>query len=154
VAGSVATQGLRGAVLLLFYNTEPMSFQWEDSMKSDFGEFFAKMRRERVGLSLREFCTVNQFDAGNISKLERGRLAVPQSQEILERYAEALDVAKGSDNWYRFFDLAAAERGKIPEDLLSDEEVVGKLPVLFRTLRGEKVTEEQMKGLIDLIRRA
>jgi transcriptional regulator with XRE-family HTH domain len=119
-----------------------------------FGEFFARMRRTRVGLSLREFCSVNEFDAGNISKLERGRLPVPQSRDILARYAAALDIGEGTDDWFRFFDLAAAEQGKIPDDLLNDEEVAGKLPVLFRTLRGEKVTEEQMKGLIDLIRRA
>ncbi len=121
---------------------------------SAFGEYFAKMRRERAGVSLREFCANNALDPGNISKLERGRVAVPQSTEILERYAEALEIRRGSDDWGRFFDLAAAESGRIPDDLLSDAEVAGKLPVLFRTLRGERVTDEQMKGLIDLIKRA
>lgn len=123
-------------------------------MATTFGGFFAKLRRERTGLSLREFCAKHGFDAGNISKLERGRLAVPQARDVLDRYADALGLVEGSDEWYRFYDLAAAERGRIPDDLLSDDEVVGKLPVLFRTLRGERVTDEQMQGLIDLIRRA
>ena len=126
----------------------------EMTMKTGFGEFFARARRDRVGLSLREFCSRHGFDAGNISKLERGRLAVPQAREVLERYAKALGIEAGSDDWYQFFDLAAAENGKIPADLLNDDEVREKLPVLFRTLRGDRVTKEQMEGLIDLIRRA
>lgn len=119
-----------------------------------FGEFFAKMRRERIGLGLREFCGRHGFDAGNISKLERGRLAVPQARDVLERYAKALSIVEGSDDWYLFFDLAAAEQGRIPADLLSDEEARGKLPVLFRTLRDERVTAEQLQGFLDMVRRA
>src|SRR5690348_16175371 len=121
-------------------------------MASPFGEFFARMRRERTGLSLREFSAQHGFDAGNLSKLERGRLAAPESREVLERYAHALGIGDGSSEWYEFFDLAAAERGRIPEDLLDDEAVVGKLPILFRTLRGERVTDEQLRGLIEIIR--
>lgn len=105
-------------------------------------------------MSLREFCGTHGFDVGNMSKLERGRLPVPQSRELLERYARALQLDEGSDDWFTFFDLAAAENGRIPEELLSDDAVRQKLPVLFRTLRGERVSEEQVQGLIDLIRRA
>lgn len=119
-----------------------------------FGEYFAEMRRQRLGVSLREFCTENGFDAGNMSRLERGRMAVPASREILERYARALGLKDNTDEWIQFFDLAAAERGEIPPDLLSDEEVVKKLPVLFRTLRGNRVTQEQMDDLTNLIRRS
>lgn len=123
-------------------------------MDTRFGEFFAQLRRKHTGLSLREFCAKHGFDAGNISKLERGRMAVPQGREILEKYAGALQIEKGSSDYYEFFDLAAAEAGRIPEDLMNDEALVGKLPVLFRTLRGNRVTEEQMRLLMDLIRRA
>jgi len=56
------------------------------------------------------------------------------------------------DDWYQFFDLAAAESGKIPKDILSDEEVVEKLPILFRTLRGKKVSDEKLNKLVRKIR--
>lgn len=123
-------------------------------MATRFGEMFARLRRERRRQSLREFCATHNFDPGNVSKLERGRLAVPESQEVLERYAGALGLEPGSDEWTEFMDVAAAERGRIPPELLSDEEMVGKLPVLFRTLRGDRVSPEELEGLMDVIRRA
>ena len=67
-------------------------------------------------------------------------------------YAKALGLRKGSDDWYTFFDLAAADRGKIPSDVMEDEELVEKLPILFRTLRGQKVSKEKLNKLIDKIR--
>jgi len=78
----------------------------------------------------------------------------PQDTEILERYAKALGVKAGSDDWYVFFDLAAADRGIIPKDLMADHEVVKLLPAFFRTLRGQKPTEEEMTKLADKIRRS
>lgn len=122
-------------------------------VKMKFGEFFRAMRAER-GISLREFCLANGFDPGNISRLERGLLPPPESGGKLEAYARALRLKKGSDEWYTFFDLAAAERGRIPSDVLSDEELVSKLPVLFRTLRGQRVDDEALEDLVERIRRA
>jgi transcriptional regulator with XRE-family HTH domain len=118
-----------------------------------FGEFFRSLRAKR-GLSLREFCLANKLDAGNISRLERGLMQPPESREKLEQYAAILRIKKGSDDWYTFFDLAAAERGKIPDDVLSDRAVVESLPVLFRTLRGQRVDSEDLADLVDRIRKA
>lgn len=124
-------------------------------VSTTFGAFFAEQRRTRTKLSLREFCARNEFDAGNLSKIERGRLPAPQSRELLEKYARALGIPEGSDEWYQFFDLAAAENGRVPEDILSDRDIAAKLPVLFRALRDDGAPEEQkLKDLIDVIRRA
>ena len=71
----------------------------------------------------------------------------------MEQYAQALGLKKGSSAWYEFFDLAAASRGQIPEEILADDKLVKKLPVLFRTLRGEKVPEEKLDELIATIRK-
>ena len=120
---------------------------------SSFGAFFKEMRINR-GKTLRQFCLENGFDPGNMSKLERGRLPAPQSHEKLEQYANALGIRKGSDDWLNFFDLAAAESGRIPEELLSDEAVVNQLPVLFRTLRGQKVPDDKLQELIRMIKGA
>ena len=109
-----------------------------------FGQLLKELRLAR-GLSLREFCSVNGFDAGNHSKLERGRFPAPDSDDRVEAYARALQLEEGSDQWFALFDAAAAERGRLPSDLLSDEEMVDKLPALFRTMRSE-----QQAGRIDL----
>jgi len=119
-----------------------------------FGRFFAEIRRKRLKLSLREFCERHGLDPGNVSKLERGKLPPPQGKEVLERYAEALGLNPGSDDWYRFFDFAAATRGEIPAELMEDDEVVQHLPVFFRSLRGQRVSEEQLRKLLDLIRKS
>lgn len=121
-------------------------------MKS-FGEFFRELRAKEQ-LSLREFCLANGFDPGNISRLERGLLPPPEREEKVEIYARALRIKKGSDDWVNFFDLAAAERGRIPKDVMDDEELVKKLPVLFRTLRNQRTDSETLKELAERIRRA
>ena len=118
-----------------------------------FGDFL-KSKRLELGLTLRKFCLMYDLDPGNISKLERGRLQPPQSDDKLKEYAAMLKIKPGSEDWQTFSDLAAAEAGRIPPDLLSDEEVLGKLPVLFRTLRGQQVSDKELDELIDMIKGA
>ena len=118
---------------------------------SQFSAYFKELRL-KTGLSLREFCLKHGVDPGNLSRLERGLVAPPQGREKLEEYARYLGLKKGSDEWFQFFDLAAAENGRIPEDVLSDKDVIAKLPLLFRTLRGQKVPEDKLDDLIRQIR--
>ena len=117
-----------------------------------FGDFFKRKRME-LGLTLREFCRKNGFDAGNISRIERGLARAPQGPEIRARYAAALGIREGTDDWLTFFDLAAADLGRIPEDLLSDEKLLKSLPVLFRTVRDSDLSEEDLKKLIEAVRK-
>ncbi len=122
------------------------------SYKKLFGEFFKKKRLER-NISLRQFCLENGFDAGNTSKMERGLLTPPTSKESLARYAGALGLKEGTDDWREFYDRAAACRGEMPVEILGDEELVQKLPLFFRTLRGEKVPKEKLDEIVALIKR-
>ena len=119
--------------------------------KKRFGEFFKK-KRMALGLTLREFCRENDLDPGNISRLERGILPPPQGEELKVRYAEALGIERGSDDWLRFFDYAAAERGQVPYDIMSDERLLDKLPLLFRTVRGADLSREELEQMIDELR--
>ncbi|MBI2116108.1 MAG: helix-turn-helix transcriptional regulator [candidate division NC10 bacterium] len=121
--------------------------------KSPFGSLFKELRiRQKV--TLRQFCEGHGYDPGNISKLERGLLPPPESKEKLTEYAKALKIRRGSDAWYQFFDLARASRGKLPPEILRKRDVVARLPLLFRTLRGQKVSEQKLNELIEMIRRA
>ncbi|OGV58566.1 MAG: hypothetical protein A2283_00520 [Lentisphaerae bacterium RIFOXYA12_FULL_48_11] len=124
-----------------------------ESKAVTFGPYFKVLRMEKR-ITLREFCRRAGADPGNISKLERGVWPPPQDKDILERYARALDLKPATDEWYRFFDYAAADCGIIPQDIMSDEEVVKVLPVLFRTLRREKPTEEGLNRLVTKLKKS
>ncbi len=118
-----------------------------------FGDFFKGLRKKKR-ITLREFCIRASADPANISRLERSAMPPPQDTDILERYAKTLEIKAGSDDWYTFFDLAAADRGIIPKDIMSDSELVKMLPAFFRTLRGQKPTEEEMRKLAAKVKRS
>jgi transcriptional regulator with XRE-family HTH domain len=109
-----------------------------------FGEYFKKKRLE-MRKTLRQFCLENGLDPGNISKTERGILPPPQSREKLTHYAKCLGIVEGSDEWLEFFDIARTDAGRIPEDLLRDKDIAAKLPLVFRTIKGQKLTADQLE---------
>ena len=117
-----------------------------------FGEFIKEKRIEK-GISLREFCKRIEIDASNWSKVERGLLAPPQDAEKLKKIAQALNIRVGSPLWEEMKDKANIDAGIIPEDILSDEEVLNSLPLFFRTIRSEKPTPDELDKLIDMIRK-
>jgi transcriptional regulator with XRE-family HTH domain len=117
-----------------------------------FGNYF-KQKRIGLGLTLREFCRIHALDPGNISKLERGLSKPPQSQELLANYAAMLQIKEGSEEWCEFSDLAATSAGKLPEDVISNEEIMSALPVLFRTARKENLNEETLMKLVSAIKK-
>lgn len=122
-------------------------------MKKNFGEFVKELRIKKE-LTLREFCRVNGHDPGNWSKVERGLLYPPESEEILEQWAKQLGLKKGSADWFTFMDLASLTRGKIPNDILDDQKLMESVPLFFRTIRGEKPGTEELKELIRIIKKS
>jgi len=118
-----------------------------------FGEFFKKKRMEK-GFTLRSFCQTYGYDPGNLSKIERGLLTPSSSREKLEEYASALDLKPGSEDWIDFFDRAAACKGEIPLEIMSDSQLVEKLPLIFRTMRENKANDKQLDRLVEVIRKS
>lgn len=114
-----------------------------------FGEFFHQ-KRMGLGLTLREFCEKYKLDPGNLSKLESGRLHPPK-EEKLKEYARYLKLKKNSADWNAFFDLAAFSSGKLPIRM-TNRRVAAKLPLLFRTIEGKKLSPEKMDKLIQLVK--
>lgn len=117
-----------------------------------FGDLF-KLKRIEKGLTLREFCRINGFDPGNVSKIERGLFQPPQSKEMLTKYAMALGIKEGSEDWLAFCDLAIISAGKIPDDIMTNEELMNALPVLFRTVRNKTLDAESLENLIKSVRK-
>jgi transcriptional regulator with XRE-family HTH domain len=122
------------------------------SSRMTFGEFF-KSKRIAQGQTLREFCKLNGLDAGNISKIERDLLLPPETKEKLSQYCEFLGINKGSADWFEFFDLAAAAKGSIPADLRTDQRVLKALPIIFRTFRDKKISDDKIDELIEAIKK-
>lgn len=125
----------------------------QHSFEVTFGELF-KQHRQKLGLTLRRFCEANEYDASNISKLERGAVPAPSKHEIVEDYARNLDLLYGSPPWQQFMDAAAASAGRIPDDLMVESDFVKKLPLVFRSLRKGAVTEEELEEVIRMFRDA
>jgi len=119
--------------------------------RTSFAAFFKALRKEKR-ITLRAFCETAGADPGNISRMERGGMIPPQDRDILTRYARALGLVEGTAAWYHFFDLAAASRGMIPQDMMDDEALVRQLPAFFRTLRGQKPTEEELRKIVRKIK--
>lgn len=116
-----------------------------------FGDFF-KAKRTALGLTLREFCEKNGFDPGNISKLERGLLPAPQAEDKLREYAKSLNIKLQSDDYIEFTDLASVSSRNFTPKRITDEDVLKKLPVLFRTIDNKELTEEKLDRIIKMIK--
>lgn len=119
---------------------------------NEFGIYLRRARLEK-GLSLRKFCLLTGEDPGNMSRIERGKLPPPDSREKLDGYASALGLIKESEQAKYFFDLAQISRGNIPQDVLDDRELAMKLPLVFRTLRGEKVERDLLREIAEMVRK-
>lgn len=117
-------------------------------MKLSFANFIRE-KRISAGLTLREFCRLTGFDASNWSKIERGLKTPPQSKKVLDGIARILKIKTGSQDYKELLDLAALST--VPEELI-EPEILNQLPVFFRTVRGEKPTEEELKTLITKIK--
>ncbi|HUJ10748.1 MAG TPA: hypothetical protein VL171_12035 [Verrucomicrobiae bacterium] len=102
--------------------------------------------------TLRQFCLDHGHDPSNWSKIERDINPPPRDKKTLERWAKQLGLKADTPEWQNFIDLADVARGEIPKHVMSDEELVKKLPVLFRTVRGAELTEKQLDDLIQKIR--
>jgi transcriptional regulator with XRE-family HTH domain len=127
---------------------------WRRAMagRESFGAYLRALRVEQ-GITLREFCRTVDESPGNISRMERGKLNPPDSVDKLERFARALGIV-AEDGIRNFIDLAVIDRGRIPEDILSDVQLAKALPLVFRTVRGQRLEDDDLRNLADLIKRS
>lgn len=116
--------------------------------------FGGHVREKRLGrgLTLREFSRRINYDASNWSKIEKGTLAPPQDDEKLRKIAEVLEIDHNMEEWQTLKDEARISAGMIPEDIVSDEQILKSLPLFFRTVRSDKPTEEELDKLIKILK--
>jgi hypothetical protein len=85
--------------------------------------------------------------------MERGQLMPPSNQEKLGAFARELGIPHDGEEFREMIRLAALGRGAIPPAILSDEAVLARLPVLFRTLEGDRVDGDVLDELFDAIKK-
>ncbi len=107
---------------------------------------FIKEKRVAAQLTLRQFCQQASVDPSNWSKTERGLGEIPKSKDMLDRIAGILKLDKSDRD--TLIDLAII--ASIPKELRSND-IIEKLPIFFRTVRGEKPTEAELKKLFETI---
>lgn len=110
-------------------------------------EDFIKQKRQAAELTLRKFCAVASVDPSNWSKVERGLGEAPRSKEMLDRIADILKLSPSDKDTMRDLAIVAA----FPKEF-RDDTVIEKLPIFFRTVRGEKPTEAELEKLFEVIK--
>lgn len=116
-----------------------------------FGELFKELRISK-GYTLREYCRLFDKDPAFISRLERGKAAPPIKDKDLEELALSVGLKENTEEWTNFFSVAIVNAGRIPKEIMDNEEVLRHLPVFLRTLTGEKLTEDKLNSLIEVIK--
>jgi transcriptional regulator with XRE-family HTH domain len=113
-----------------------------------FGELLKALRISR-GYGLRQFAEMIGQLPSNVSAIEHGRRLPWKSLEILRRAADALALVEGSPQWDRFF--SAARPGMPAPDIerFTKSEI---FPVLCRTVNDARLTEQELKHLVEHIK--
>lgn len=119
-----------------------------------FGAYLRALRL-KIGKGLREFSIECETDPGNLSKIETGKMA-PPTGDLLDRIASALRLIPESVERKLFDTKAAVDRSELPEEtktLLSDDELLQKLPAFARLLKDKnKTLDQQMDEIVRLVR--
>ena len=115
-----------------------------------FHEMF-KEKRMRIG-TVREFARETGLDVAYVSRLENGVTLPPKDSTKLARLASALGITEGTEEWQRFFDLAAVAKNQLPDDLRDDERIISVLPAFYRALRNRAMDDDELKKLLKLLK--
>ncbi len=117
-----------------------------------FGELVKDLRIAQQK-TLRQFCHDNGLDPSNWSKIERDVNPPPKDESTLAKWAGLLGLEQDTEAWKDFMCQAEVSRGNIPREVMSDEKLLEKLPVFFRTVRGAELSEEQLDNFIEDLRK-
>lgn len=115
-----------------------------------FTDTIKSLRLEKR-LTLRDFCGRVGLDPSNWSKVERRINPPPSDVGVLERLADFFGLT-GAEK-LAFLDAAALQRREIPPDVADNAILQKALPAFFRAARGHELTESELRGLAEDIRK-
>jgi len=116
-----------------------------------WGEFVRTLRL-KAGYGLRTFAALLGFQPSNYSNMETGKTKPPRDAARLREIAETLGITDKSEEWHRFHDLAAkAQKPSVPADVAEYAATRPVVPLLLRTTEGKRLSDSQIRELIDYI---
>ena len=121
-------------------------------MGETFGVYLRQLRLKK-GFGLRSFAKKVDWLPSNYSNLENDKINPPRDSDMLFKIARALQLSKDSEEWSKLFDLAANSPERIPADLVKYVNEVELMPLMLRTVANKKLSKEQIKKLIEDIKK-
>lgn len=126
----------------------------EKMAKERFGGYLKKLRLEkRIGL--REFARLIGILPSNLCHIESGKHSVPQNPEFLKKVVKTLGLKESDSETEKLYNLAT-KHGEIPADVreyMCEQDIMGALPVMARTIKNKKLTRKDIEKLIEDIKK-
>lgn len=120
-------------------------------METTFGAYLRGLREMRR-LTLRKFCLASGVDPSNFCKIENGTAPPPQDSERLRAYLGALNLSQDSAEGKELARLASISRGEIPASVRDNAQLMGQMPVLFRTIEEGRLTADDVARVVKAIK--
>ncbi|MGD0267316.1 MAG: helix-turn-helix transcriptional regulator [Candidatus Methylomirabilota bacterium] len=119
--------------------------------RQTFGAYLRGCRL-KAGMGLRTFAEAAGMKPSNLSAIEYGRQAAPQSEAVLRRMADALGLPPASEERRRLADLAVKHKpGTLPPDVAAFGGRTAGIPVLLRTIENKRLTKADVKRLTEYV---
>jgi transcriptional regulator with XRE-family HTH domain len=125
-----------------------LTTEGDEMSNAQFGLLLKRLRLEQ-NLSLREFSRQSEYDASNLSKIERGLLP-PPGNSTLKAWAKILGLGKDSVEYEEFIDTGHISANRLPSNTPAQIRNV-LLPALLRTVRSEKLSKDEYERLVRLL---
>ena len=119
--------------------------------RQTFGEYLRACRL-KAGMGLRTFAEAAGMKPSNVSAIEYGRQAPPQSEAVLRRMADALGLPLASEERRRLADLSVKHKpGALPPDVAAFAGRTPGIPVLLRTIENKRLSKADLKRLTEYV---
>jgi transcriptional regulator with XRE-family HTH domain len=116
-----------------------------------FGGFIRTTRLQN-GIIARDAALNSGILPSNFSKLEHGVLNPPADGNKQKQLAKAVGIMPQTPEAAKFFDLAGKANRAVPVDLADVISEDDARPLLLRTIGNKRLTEDQIKRLIEIVR--
>jgi len=111
-----------------------------------------KLLREKKGYGLREFARRINILPSNYHHIEKGLKKPPMDPEKVTMLILELGIASDAKAKDKFYDLHAKAIDSVPLDIKDVIKESDAIPMLLRTVDNRKLSEMEVKKLIDYVR--
>lgn len=116
---------------------------------TNFGQTIEEIRKSS-SITLKQLSRDIGFDPSYISRIERGKKK--PSDKFVDAFTSYFAIETGTETYKKIKDSASIARAEIPDYVMSEKDIVDRLPMLFRTITGSKIEEDALDDLINLLK--